>query len=227
MGALKVLNPALRPPIWSGSRLVPRGYALRLPGSAVPSRDRRRLGARSAGRSAISRNATTALIGSAAARPWPAIAAASGMSLPRLLAANGWNTATHAIARGEIVRIPDAGLRARKWPVRLPPPRRSRRTPAAAERAPGDAARRRRRAAAAAPTRARPAKSAAPRRGSRSRRGRPQSAALLPAGPPTGSADTTDYGVGPTTTRSSCRWARPSDISRIGAKSTARHAAPA
>src|ERR1700722_8293146 len=33
MGALRVLNPALRPPIWSGSRLVPRGYMLRLPGT--------------------------------------------------------------------------------------------------------------------------------------------------------------------------------------------------
>ncbi len=33
MGALRVLNPALRPPIWSGSRFVPRGYALRLPGT--------------------------------------------------------------------------------------------------------------------------------------------------------------------------------------------------
>src|SRR5579863_5616598 len=33
MGALRVLNPALRPPIWNGGRLVPRGYRLRLPGT--------------------------------------------------------------------------------------------------------------------------------------------------------------------------------------------------
>ncbi len=33
MGALQVLNPALRPPIWNGSRFVPRGYGLRLPGT--------------------------------------------------------------------------------------------------------------------------------------------------------------------------------------------------
>ncbi|MGF7234944.1 MAG: extracellular solute-binding protein, partial [Frankia sp.] len=33
MGALRVLNPALRPPIWSSSRFVPRGYALRVPGT--------------------------------------------------------------------------------------------------------------------------------------------------------------------------------------------------
>jgi hypothetical protein len=33
LGALRVLNPALRPPIWNGSRFVPRGYELRLPGN--------------------------------------------------------------------------------------------------------------------------------------------------------------------------------------------------
>jgi len=33
MGALRVLNPALRPPIWNGARFVPRGYPLRLPGT--------------------------------------------------------------------------------------------------------------------------------------------------------------------------------------------------
>jgi membrane-bound lytic murein transglycosylase D len=37
LGALRVLNPALRPPIWSGSRLVPRGYLLRLPGTQPPA----------------------------------------------------------------------------------------------------------------------------------------------------------------------------------------------
>src|ERR1700721_705064 len=33
MGALRVLNPALRPPRWHGARVVPRGYTLRLPGN--------------------------------------------------------------------------------------------------------------------------------------------------------------------------------------------------
>src|SRR5580698_10771336 len=33
MGALRVLNPSLRPPIWNKSRFVPRGYALRVPGA--------------------------------------------------------------------------------------------------------------------------------------------------------------------------------------------------
>jgi membrane-bound lytic murein transglycosylase D len=32
LGALRVLNPALRPPIWNKTRLVPRGYELRIPG---------------------------------------------------------------------------------------------------------------------------------------------------------------------------------------------------
>src|ERR1700722_1250002 len=31
--ALRVLNPALRPPVWNKTRLVPRGYELRIPGS--------------------------------------------------------------------------------------------------------------------------------------------------------------------------------------------------
>jgi LysM repeat protein len=32
LGALRVLNPALRPSIWNKTRLVPRGYELRIPG---------------------------------------------------------------------------------------------------------------------------------------------------------------------------------------------------
>jgi membrane-bound lytic murein transglycosylase D len=33
-GTLRELNPALRPPVWEGTRLLPRGYRLRLPPSA-------------------------------------------------------------------------------------------------------------------------------------------------------------------------------------------------
>ena len=33
LGALRVLNPALRPPIWNRARFVPRGYAMRFPAS--------------------------------------------------------------------------------------------------------------------------------------------------------------------------------------------------
>ena len=51
----------------------------------------------------------TAPIKSGAARPWLTIAAASGVSLSRLLAANGWS-ADHTATRGETVRIPHAGI---------------------------------------------------------------------------------------------------------------------
>src|SRR5271167_924992 len=188
MGALKVLNPALRPPIWSGSRLVPRGYALRLPGAQseaeitaawarVPP-SQRYLAQRNDGAHRVRRGETLA-----------GIAVASGMSLSRLVAANGWNTG-HTIARGEVVRIP------------LPPTRAE-----VAGEAPAAAALAENAAAAGAPQAtpaatepeqppAAPAPAAPPPREPVSAR-QTQSAALLPAGPPTGSTDTTDYGVGP------------------------------
>jgi membrane-bound lytic murein transglycosylase D len=141
------------------------------------------------------------------------IAAASGMSLPRLAAANGWNTG-HAIARGEIVRIPMPPTRAEVAgeapaaaalaenaaaagaPLATPPagPTEQAVAPekaAALERTsePGRTAEPER--PPAAPSKAPPA----PREPVSARQS--QSAALLPAGPPTGSTDTTDYGVGP------------------------------
>jgi membrane-bound lytic murein transglycosylase D len=110
LGALRVLNPALRPPIWNGSRWVPRGYALRLPGTPPPAEiaaawDRlppaqRYVAQRNDGSHKIRRNETLA-----------GIAAASGVSLNRLLAANGW-TADHAATKGETVRIPPPPSRA-------------------------------------------------------------------------------------------------------------------
>ena len=193
MGALKVLNPALRPPIWSGSRLVPRGYALRLPGAQseaeitaalarVPP-SQRYLAQRNDGAHRVRRGETLA-----------GIAAASGMSLPRLNAANGWNTG-HTIARGDVVRIPLPPTRAEvageapaaaalaenaaEAGVTQPPPAATEPAATESERAP-----------------AAPAPAAPPPREPVSAR-QTQSAALLPAGPPTGSSDTTDYGVGP------------------------------
>ncbi len=110
MGAMKVLNPALRPPIWNGSRLVPRGYGLRLPGrlaetgiatgwARLPPNERY-LAQRNDGSHRVRRGETLA-----------GIAAASGVGLARLLAANGWSGA-HAIERGQIVRIPMPASRA-------------------------------------------------------------------------------------------------------------------
>ena len=104
MGALRVLNPALRPPIWSGTRLVPRGYPLRIPGawsagdlaaawSRLPGAQRY-LAQRSDGTHRVRRGETLA-----------SIAAASNVSISRLLAANGWN-ASHSLDRGAVVHIP-------------------------------------------------------------------------------------------------------------------------
>lgn len=110
MGALRVLNPALRPPIWNGSRLVPRGYRLRLPGAILPADiaagwarlppSLRYVAQRNDGSHRLRRGETLA-----------GVAAASGVSLPRLLAANGWSNAT-SVARGELVRIPMPASRA-------------------------------------------------------------------------------------------------------------------
>src|SRR5271169_5207429 len=109
-GALRVLNPALRPPIWSGARFVPRGYALRLPGTPQPPEiaaawarlpaTQRYLVQRNDGKHRMRRGETLA-----------GIAAASGVTLTRLLAANGWSDA-HELARGDIVRIPMPASRA-------------------------------------------------------------------------------------------------------------------
>jgi membrane-bound lytic murein transglycosylase D len=187
MGALKVLNPALRPPVWSGSRLVPRGYALRLPGAESEEEiaaawtrvqpSQRYLAQRNDGAHRVRRGETLA-----------GIAAASGMSLPRLAAANGWNTG-RAVARGDVVRIP------------LPPTRAevAGEAPAAAVLAENAAEAGAPQATpAATPPEQPPAVPAAvtppPREPVSARQ--TDSAALLPAGPPTGSSDTTDYGVG-------------------------------
>src|SRR5258708_13583028 len=104
MGALRVLNPALRPPIWNGSRLVPRGYKLRLPGTPPQSEidagwarlasNQRYLAQKNDGSHRLRRGETLA-----------GVAAASGVSLSRLLAVNGW-TSAHVVARSDAVRIP-------------------------------------------------------------------------------------------------------------------------
>ena len=110
MGALRVLNPALRPPIWNGSRFVPRGYTLRLPGTPPQteiaaawgrlSPVQRYVAQRNDGRHKIRRGETLA-----------GVAAASGVSLSRLLAVNGWS-GSHAVARGDVVQIPLPASRA-------------------------------------------------------------------------------------------------------------------
>ena len=212
MGALRVLNPALRPPIWNGTRLVPRGYAVRIPGTPPQSEiaaawarlpsSQRYVAQRNDGKHKVRRGETLA-----------AVAAVSGVSVPRLLAANGW-TSPHEIARGDIVHIPMPASRADTSGTTAPVPA------AVAENAPGVATPAA--PAAAAPSAAAPSAAApppgaplaavspnpevdekvpaplravAPKEPVSARQ--TDSAALLPAGAPTGSSDASDYGVGP------------------------------
>jgi membrane-bound lytic murein transglycosylase D len=177
MGALRVLNPALRPPIWSGSRFVPRGYALRLPGT--PSQvaiaaawerlppPQRYVAQRNDGSHKIRRGETLA-----------GIAAVSGVSMVRLLAANGWS-ATHAVTRGETVHIPLPASRAESA-AGTPP------VVAAVLPAPE---------AEALPPLPAAAQVAPPPKEPVSQR-QTDSNALLPVAAPTGNTDTTDYRVG-------------------------------
>jgi membrane-bound lytic murein transglycosylase D len=176
MGALRVLNPALRPPIWNGSRFVPRGYALRLPGTPphveivaawelLPPAQRY-VAQRNDGSHTIRRRETLA-----------GIAAVSGVSLSRLLAANGWSAA-HEVNRGEVVHIPLPASRAESVSGALPVVAAVLPAPAA-EAVPAPAA------AEVAP----PPKEPVSQR-------QTDSNALLPVAAPTGNADTTDYSVG-------------------------------
>ena len=207
LGALKVLNPALRPPIWNGSRLVPRGYALRLPGSQSPSEidaawarvpmTQRYLAQRNDGAHRMRKGETLA-----------GVASVSGVSLSRLLAANGWNAA-HVAARGEIVRIPMPASRSEAGAAGSPekaaggppelaaavqppsdPMAENAPSPSAPPPTPPTAAEQSLQHPTGAPQKA----AAAPREPVSPRQ--TDSAALLPASPPTGGPDATDYGVG-------------------------------
>ena len=192
LGALRVLNPALRPPVWNKTRLVPRGYELRIPGSATPA-DITAAWARllPAERFVAQRNdgAHRARRGETLA----GIAAASGVTLNRLLAANNLSAARE-LARGEVVRIPlpasradgsaagVAAAAAATAAVTAPPPIEA--LPAAeAPAATGETA------PAPASARQPPPKEPVSER-------QAMSTALLPAAAPSGNGDTTDYGVG-------------------------------
>ena len=178
MGALQVLNPALRPPIWSGSRFVPRGYGLRVPGAQTSSEiadawnrlppTQRYVAQRNDGVHKIRRGETLATV-----------AAASGVPLSRLLAANGW-TAGHEATRGETVHIPLPASRG------APPPA----APVVAETPAAAAAS----AEVAAPALPPVAQVAPPPKEPVSQR-QAETTALLPAATPTGNGDSTDYSV--------------------------------
>jgi membrane-bound lytic murein transglycosylase D len=190
MGALRVLNPALRPPIWSGAKLVPRGYALRIPG-APPETEiaaawarlpptQRYLAQRNDGSHRMRRGETLA-----------SVAAASGVSLARLLEANGFQSA-HGAVRGELVRIPVPASRAEiagGGPPILAANFAGGRADAAGEE-PNAAVPE----SAALPAPA--AETPAPPKEPVSERQTGNSNAILPVASPTGSADATNYEVG-------------------------------
>jgi membrane-bound lytic murein transglycosylase D len=192
MGALQVLNPALRPPIWNGSRFVPRGYELRVPGTP-PSGEiadawarlplaQRYVAQRNDGAHKMRRGESLA-----------AVAAVSGVPLSRLLAANGW-TAAHEVTRGESVRIPLPTSRGAPPPAAAPvavEPLVAAEPLAAEPAVPATATAI---AAAAAPPLPALAVSPPPPREPVSER-QAESTALLPAAAPTGNADATDYSV--------------------------------
>jgi peptidoglycan lytic transglycosylase D len=175
MGALRVLNPALLAPVWNGSRFVPRGYALRVPGTPsaaeiaaaierIPA-NQRYLAQRGDDMHRLRRGETL-----------ESVAARSGVGLPRLLAVNGWTSAPE-MQRGQLLRMP------------LPPTRADKGAPAIA--------------LAAVPTRLSKASlegpqvahaAAAPKEPVEEHQ--TEAAALLPAATPTSNTDATDYSVG-------------------------------
>ena len=186
MGALRVLNPALLPPVWSGARYIPRGYALRIPGSPsagvvaaawerVPPA-MRYLSQRGDETYRLRRSETLA-----------AVATKVGVPVSRLLAANGWKTAP-SLRRGELIRLPPPLSRADRGELAAPEASVAA-TPASRAATPAVAA------TAAAPPLA-PASGAPPAAAARPERPKhPDSNALEPAATPTSKSDTTDYGV--------------------------------
>jgi membrane-bound lytic murein transglycosylase D len=195
MGALRVLNPALRPPIWNGSRLVPRGYKLRLPGTPPQSEiaagwtrlpsNQRYLAQKNDGSHRLRRGETLA-----------GVAAASGVSMARLLAVNGW-TSAHAAARGDVVRIPMPASRAEMAggaaALAAISPSPSAISPAEALPAPvADAVP----PPAASPPSPAEVRAARPPSEPVSQRQTSNKDSLLPVASPTGNSDTTNYEVG-------------------------------
>ena len=203
LGALRVLNPALRPPVWNKTRLVPRGYELRIPGSP-PAADIAAAWARlaPAERFVAQRNdgAHRARRGETLA----GIAAASGVTLSRLLAANGLSSARE-LARGELVRIPmpvsradsaAASVAAAAATTAAAAPLPSEPLPAAeTQSASAQSASAQTAIALTPPAAPVLARLPPPPREPVSER-QAESTALLPAAAPSGNGDNTDYSVG-------------------------------
>jgi membrane-bound lytic murein transglycosylase D len=175
-GALRVLNPALRPPIWEKQRFVPRGYSLRLPGSIATQEiaaawgrlppAQRFLAQRGDSSYRVRREETL-----------QGVAGKLHVTVPRLLASNGWSAAP-VLQRGQVLRVP------------LPQSRAEKGTPEIAEAvlattAPPPEV-------AALPPSSLPAPAPA---GEPVSERQTQGEALLPAAAPTAPVDPTDYAV--------------------------------
>ncbi len=180
LGALRVLNPALRPPVWNKTRFVPRGYALRIPGSPPPTD----IAAAWARLAPAERFVALAANGLSATRelargevvriPMPAsrtegsaagVAAAAATAAPiapSAPSAASAPSAPSAVAALPVVETPAPGSEAPAAPVEAP---------------------------AAALARQPPPKEPVSQR-------QAESTALLPAASPSGNGDNTDYGVG-------------------------------
>ena len=194
LGALRVLNPALRPPVWNKTRLVPRGYELRIPGSLPPA-DITAAWARLAPAERFVAQRNDGVHRARRGETLAGIAAASGVALNRLLAANALS-ATRELTRGEAVRIPMPASRADGSAASVAA---AAATAAAAAAPPAAALPAVEAPAAPAESPAAPALALArlppPPREPVSER-QAMSTALLPAASPSGNVDTADYSVG-------------------------------
>jgi membrane-bound lytic murein transglycosylase D len=217
LGALRVLNPALRPLIWSGARFVPRGYALRIPGTLsaaeiaaawerVPPAQRY-LAQRGDETYRVRREESLA-----------AVAKRIGVPVARLLALNDWAREPD-LHRGQVLRLPPPPSRATQGGELLAGERLPDATPPTPAPAPQTRAAVKT-AATVAPTNnavtsptsgaassgagagGAPGGTSPPTVVARAAPRQPvveesqvRTAALLPAATPRGNSDTTDYGV--------------------------------
>ncbi len=216
LGALKVLNPALRPPIWSGARFIPRGYALRVPGNwsaadVAAAWDRvppaqRYLAQRGEETYRVRREESIA-----------AVAKKLGVPAARLVALNGLGV-NPPLRRGQVLRLPPPPSRAtpggevlagERLPDATPPaPSPSAQAPAVAKTAVikatpsgagvasgGAPVAKNDVATAPAANAAATGVAATPPRFPIVEESQVHTAALLPAATPRGNSDATDYGV--------------------------------
>jgi len=199
LGALRVLNPALRPLIWSGARFIPRGYALRIPGTLSPAEiaaawDR----VPPAERYLAQRGDETYRVRHE--ESLSAVAKRLGVPPARLVALNAWARGPE-LRRGQVLRLPPPPSRAtpggellagERLPDATPPAPSPEPMKTAAAPAPAPSAPTGRSPSAAAPP---PAAAIAAPRPPIVEESQVRTAALLPAATPRGNTDATDYSV--------------------------------